>query len=361
MNMEMSMEMIAVRQPEEIRSAFTAARKEHKLRHREAARLLGLTEAQALAAFVGHHVLALRPEFPAIMARIRELGEVLALTRNEAAVHEKVGHYKSLTEFDSIGLMVGKEIDLRMFFAQWAHAFAVSEEDAQGVKRSLQFFDRGGDAVHKIFLRAESDLAAWERLVADFRSPLQAQVLELGANEASAGMKADSEVDQAGFRAAWEALEDTHEFFGMLRRFGVSRTQAMRLAPPRRTRRVGNDAARRMLQAAAVSGVPIMAFVGSRGMIQIHSGAVHRIVPLDGESARWINVMDERFNLHLDEAQVAEAWIVSKPTADGDINSLELFDADGETIVLFFGQRKPGHPELPAWRELLDGVLPEAL
>jgi putative hemin transport protein len=33
---------------------------------------------------------------------------------------------------------------------------------------------------------------------------------------------------------------------------------------------------------------------------------------------------------------------------------LELFDHEGEMIAQFFGLRKPGLPQLPAWKELVD-------
>jgi putative hemin transport protein len=48
---------------------------------------------------------------------------------------------------------------------------------------------------------------------------------------------------------------------------------------------------------------------------------------------------------------------VRKPTADGLVSALELFDAQGETIAMFFGERKPGRPELRAWRALVDSLV----
>jgi putative hemin transport protein len=44
---------------------------------------------------------------------------------------------------------------------------------------------------------------------------------------------------------------------------------------------------------------------------------------------------------------------VEKPTEDGVVTSLELFDKEGEQIVTFFGARKPGKPELEGWREII--------
>ncbi len=39
--------------------------------------------------------------------------------------------------------------------------------------------------------------------------------------------------------------------------------------------------------------------------------------------------------------------------ADGVVTSVELLDAAGETIALFFGERKPGKPEREDWRALV--------
>ena len=55
------------------------------------------------------------------------------------------------------------------------------------------------------------------------------------------------EIDVAGLRAAWRAMKDTHEFFPLLRKFKLARTQALRLAHTDFAYRVGNDAARTML------------------------------------------------------------------------------------------------------------------
>ena len=161
---------------------------------------------------------------------------------------------------------------------------------------------------------------------------------------------ADADVNVAAFRDAWTQMQDTHEFFPLLRKFNLARTQALRLAAPRFTATLANGAAREVLQGAARTGLSIMCFVGNPGMIQIHTGPVKRIEVMGD----WLNVLDASFNLHLREDRIAQTWIVRKPTADGIVTSVELFDAEGETMAMFFGERKPGKPELPGWRALVE-------
>ncbi|MFN3875553.1 MAG: ChuX/HutX family heme-like substrate-binding protein [Flavobacteriales bacterium] len=49
--------------------------------------------------------------------------------------------------------------------------------------------------------------------------------------------------------------------------------------------------------------------------------------------------------------------MVEKPTSDGTVTSVEAFDRSGELMAMFFGERNPGKPELPAWRELAHALV----
>src|SRR5690606_11252538 len=118
----------------------------------------------------------------------------------------------------------------------------------------------------------------------------------------------DGEAD--AFREAWDAMTNTHEFFGLIRRFGLGRVPALELAGPIRARAVATTSARTVLEAASAREMPIMIFIGSCGVIQVHTGPVRRVVELDG----WLNVLDRELNVHLRERDVARAFVVRKPT-----------------------------------------------
>lgn len=341
----------SVLSPEDIRSQWaTLKATQPQLRNREAATQLGITEAALIASRCGEGVTRLRPDFRALMAAVPRLGHVMALTRNASAVHERKGHYLQPTIGpQEVGLFEGPDIDLRIFWSGWGAAFAVVDEAPKGTARSLQFFDRQGHAIHKVHLQPQSDIAAFDALVAEFADENQDRELHAELAALRPAELADAQVDQAGFQAGWLALRDTHDFHTLLRRYQVGRQQAMRLAPaggyavP-----VAKQAFRQAIVAAAGAELPVMIFVGNAHMIQIHTGPVKHLL----DYGTWFNIMDPHFNLHLDEALIAQSWVVRKPTADGVVTSLELYDAAGELILQLFGKRKPGSPELEAWRAI---------
>lgn len=317
------------------------------LRIRNAADALGVSEGELLATNVGEGVTVLKSDFAEILSEIESLGKVMALTRNDECVHERKGVYLN-GDFSSphAQLFVGEDIDLRIFLSEWKFAFSVIEGD----KKSLQFFGKDGMAIHKIYLTKDSNTEAFETLVEKFKSDEQIPGIETEAIAPKAGEKPDSEIDVEGFQAAWKDLKDTHAFFGMLRKFGVSRLQALRLAPDSSfAKKIENEKVVNLLEEASARELPIMVFVGNRGNIQIHTGNVKKVM----WHGSWINVMDPNFNLHLDTAKITETWVVRKPTEDGIVTAIEVFNQSGDIIVQFFGKRKPGIPELEEWRKLV--------
>lgn len=327
---------------------------EPKLRRRDAAARLGVPEAELLLApLPGQETWRLKPDWADLFEAFRSLGTVMVLTRNEHCVHEKIGPFEEIDFSGHAGLALGELIDLRVFPRAWKYGFALREQTAQGARNSLQFFDAHGGALFKLYEKPATDMTAWAALLDRFAAaPDAVETFAPTPALAPVKPKPDSEIAVGDFRAAWDGMKDTHEFFGLLRKFGLARTQALRLAGPDRAVAVPVDAIRPLLQQASAGGVPIMVFVGNEGIIQIHMGKVDRIVDM----GPWLNVLDADFNLHLHMPGIASAWVVRKPTEDGDVTSLELFDAAGENIAMLFGARKPGKPELTAWRTLVNGL-----
>lgn len=339
-------------QPPALLERWTQLKIERPMRNRDAAAALGVSEGELIASMCGHGAVRLNAEPLTILGEVPMLGRVMALTRNESVVHERKGIYAAASGEGHVGLVLGDDIDLRLFFTHWVHGFAVTEPGDKGPKRSLQWFDASGEAVHKIHLLAESDTAAFDALAQQFAAADQATTIEVKAKPAERSEKPDGEIESDEFLLEWAGLTDTHQFFGLLKRFGVTRTQALRLAEGEHADRVGNDTISRLLEEAGRTQVPIMVFVGNPGCIQIHTGPVTNVARM----GNWINVLDPAFNLHLREDQVAQSWVVRKPTPEGVVTSLELFDAHGALIAQLFGKRKPGIPEQDAWRELLGRV-----
>ena len=287
-------------------------------------------------------------DWPALIGKLPTLGTVKTITRNPQAVIEVDGTYDNIEFFGAMGQSVSS-IDLRIFSSRWSVGFAVRDQTKRGLSQSLQFFDAFGRAVHKLYLREASDQAAFDAIVSAHLADDQSQAQTVEAKDAPATTKADADVDVSGLQNAWRGMTNTHEFFGLLREYGVARTQALRLASGDLAWPVQKESLEQILQAAAGTDLQLMVFVGNPGMLQIFSGAIKKIAVMEP----WVNILDPRFNLHVRRDLIAHAYVVRKPTADGDVTSLEFYAADGEQIAYLVGKRKPGEQENETWRALV--------
>ncbi|MGX5827196.1 hemin-degrading factor [Mesorhizobium sp. 43Arga] len=336
--------------PHQIRRART---ENPKTRERDLAAQLGISEAELVAAHCGDGVVRIEPRVNDLLTGLEAVGEVMALTRNESAVHEKIGVYDKVVTGNHNAMVLGENIDLRIFPKIWAHGFAVEKRDGDEIRRSLQFFDAAGEAVHKVHLRPASSLYAYQKLVASLESSNQEPTVDISGSISDDRSEAGATTANADdLRDRWSRLTDVHQFFGMLKTLKLSRRQAVRMVGTDYAWLLDNDSVRTMFHHAAEGEMPIMCFVGNRGCIQIHSGPVGSIKPM----GPWINVLDETFHLHLRTDHIDEVWAVRKPTKDGHVTSLEVFGAEGEMIIQFFGKRHEGESERDDWRFLAENL-----
>lgn len=318
-----------------------------KVRIRDAAKSLGVSEGELLFTKRGNGVQPLKQDWVSFLSDTPRLGFVMALTRNESCVHERKGEYKNVSTEGHVGLVVGEDIDLRIFLNRWKYGFYVEENH----NKSFQFFDAHGDALHKIFFTDRTNVDEWnqirEKYVVQYIDDPIFQKKEI-LQKITSYLSAEQE---ESFLEDWRNLKDTHDFFPMLMKYKVDRLKALRLAEGEFTRQVSNSTVAKVLELCRNEKQDVMIFVGNPGIIQIHTGTVDRLETM----GPWFNVMDPLFNLHLRTDLIHESWIVEKPSVDGFVTALELFDSNGEQILQLFGKRKPGIPQSKVWEKIIRG------
>jgi putative hemin transport protein len=346
-----------------------------RLALRDAAAQLKVSEAELLASTgLGKTVTRLQEgdNVPReIMRRALDLGKVMALTRNENGVIERTGVATRLKPQEEVagldadkekerearlrniaGGYLGGDIDLRFTFKNWKYAFAVVQPGKDGVvTRSLQFFDHSGNAAHKLYVKSDEGVAVFDKLVAEFRNPLQSADLKVSAAPLKPAEKADSAIDVKEYQLAWNELNDVHQFNRLVSEFGMSREQALRLGPVDKVRRVTPLAVRQLLEESARQKLDIMAFLGNDATIQIYSGKLVKVQ----EAGGFFNVLDPEFNLHLRDSAFHSGYVIKR----AGVTSVEFFDQHGDLVVSFFGVRERNKPQPQSWVEMT-AALPQA-
>ncbi len=269
-----------------------------KLRIRDAAGLLGVSEMQLVSLGCGASATRLADHWLAMVAQFADFGDVMALTRNDFAVHELTGHYVASFGGGSNDNSLGGT-ERRLDLESWAFAFAVCEEGDKANRYSIQFFDHAGVAVHKVYLTDRSDRAEYAAFVSRFRAEDQRPGIEVPSEADAADPLVGLNVVSGG------AVDDIASV----------------------PRRLSVNALSTLLGLAAERGLEVAIAVGSGGAMQRYVGKVKNTC----FSGPWFNVLDKPFSLHLREDGIATVVVVTQ-TGDGCAIGLRAVDHRGEPI-----------------------------
>jgi putative hemin transport protein len=220
-----------------------------------------------------------------LLQSLESLGSVMALTRNHACVHESMGVYKNISSRHGIGIVQGDLIELRAFYRSWHVGFGVTEPNWSKQngdvtrQHSLQFFDETGVAIHKVYLLAESNLPRYHQIVREFRHSVQKfEDFSQPIDRLAPVCCATEHVDVSAFHQAWRALEDTHEFFGLLTRFSISRIAALRLAQAEFVQSLHLGQIEALLHRVSQKKIPVMVFVANETDLLVNVSVIEAVM-----------------------------------------------------------------------------------
>lgn len=283
----------------------------------------------------------LKKQWEDILKELNQLDEVTVITHNKGAYHVIRGKYDHVEIFQhGIGQALNEHIDMRFFLHHWAYGIVQVKKDI-----SLYFFDKEGNQIPTIVIANPTDAAL--SLTKKYKDETQS-TLTLEAYPIKEDL-ADEYVDLVAFHYDWQNLQDTHDFFIMLSKHKLNRLQALRLADSTYVKNITIENLIILLEKAQQEQMRFMSFVGNKGCIQIYTNKIDNLELVD----QTIILSDERFMMSIERNEIKHIYIVRKPTTDGIVSAVELFNAKGEIIAQFFGERKRNTPELKIWSEIL--------
>ncbi|WP_332066071.1 hemin-degrading factor [Bartonella sp. CB189] len=320
-----------------------------EMRNRDFAISIGISEAELIAAYcTTEKAKRLEADVKTFLEHAPKLGTVMALTRNEEAVHEITGCFEKVVQSQHVPLTLG-EIDLRIFAKQWKFGFEYEMVILGQPTKSLQFFDQYGVAVFKLYSKDATNMEEWDNLVNKLLHKEQSSILDISTTPPPQAEHDITDIDIDKFQEHWRNMTDVHQLHQIISELKINRHDAVKYAGNEFANELKIDAIEMMLNRVVQQEIPIMCFVGNKGCIQIFSGKIKNIKAM----GPWINVLDQKFHLHLLMSGVEKVWCVRKPTSDGYVSSLEVFNKNNDMVIQFFGVRKEGQKERQDWRSLL--------
>ncbi len=313
---------------------------------REAAKELEISEAEYLALSFGETCTMLdNKRFSELLLQFEPVGEVMALTRNDAIVLEHRGVYQGGVINKGSLTFKTSELHLLLKVSKWKYGFAIDQNSHQ----SLQFFDKFGEISHKIIITDASNKTAYEKILSEFSIAGHFNDLTIKSKPETV-IQEKIDVDQQAIHKDWRALNDVHQVNALLKTYGLTRPQAYSYLEEDALA-LQSTALGDLLKKMSKQQLPLLIFVSNPTSIQIHHGIVKKIV-----EGVWFNVIDPAFHLHANMKSVTKTWMVTMYLDKQNPSySIELFDAC-HNLVMWIGlhsDAKSDINKISLWRDAL--------
>lgn len=288
---------------------------------------------------------ALRRPWRGILTSLAEVGPLQVASLNGACALSSPFQLEDLAWHGECGRVASGTGLLRLHPPAWANVQATYLEGEECPVLRIECLDARTRPclrmdVTPARLHAWDFIAAWSEEDVVLRRAILHPELRPSALSAEAC---------SAFLDDWGALEGPHAFPDLLKRWGVQRQDALRMAEGRFTEPASRTAAVHLLELAHHRRIPISIVVGNPGGVQVQRGRVTGL----WTRAQWLQAEGVNHAFSLDRSAIAKAWVVTLPSEEGPVHRLELYGADGDLVAQFADPKAAFGLERAAWRILL--------
>lgn len=278
---------------------------------------------------------------------LKDCGPMISRTNNQAVHQKSRGIYMNAAFHGPTGIVRGPGVDLRLWPAHWDKIEVIPPQGPVN-HWLIQIHDSHDCLIHEIQTTEQSRIPEFEHMLKEHALTTQSHSPK-ASPAPPIPLKAPGAEEAKALLYRWSNLRNTHEFAPMLRELGLHRLSAIQAVIGDFARKVEKRSARLLFQEVKKIGLPIMVFSGNSGCLQIFTGKVQEWSLED----QTLTLGSGDHEILIQETQISFSYVVRKPTTEGLVSSLELFDAQGDLIAQIFSARNPKSRESEEWRNLL--------
>lgn len=312
----------------DIRSSFAGLRYDKKLKHREIAEFLEISEAELIDVHVGvskFDVLRTSPPMPrairldsnwqAIFEASKNLGLVMSVTANDAVVMAQLTQYEGFDSSEGYYLIDCKGLALKLHSTGLKHAFLFEESGSHHMRKSLRLFDEAGFEVHKLHLLPDSEHLAYEligRTCAKARQVTGIEIPEIVRQRQMAGVRAENDSDLFSQRLSMKDVQA-------------------------------------LMESAASLKIPLEIILENEVVQATSVRCIHRVI----HSEHVLSVIDAGFSLQIDLRKELYFYALSLDSVGQTSASIELYSKQNHRLLTIRPAESAGTSSFVAWRNLI--------
>tara|TARA_B100000676_G_C17999153_1_gene799797 strand:- start:552 stop:1502 length:951 start_codon:yes stop_codon:yes gene_type:complete len=274
-----------------------------KVRIRDAAYQMKVSEAELLSTEINETVsFLLIEDMTAFIKDVLKVDKIMLLIRSDYVVHEKTIKTKNITLEDNQIIDLDKNDCSILDFNidAFEYVFFQKKMHSNRELKSFQFFDKAGMAILKIYLKGK-DLGFFDEIDLKYKKTYNYE------------MQSDLDINNSN-------LLDSKIKINLPYDTSNSKTSC---------RDISVKSLRLILENASDMKTPIQIHALGLGTIQYHRNTVRNIV----DYGPWVNVIDQKFNLHVLENGLTRASLIQYQFKDCQQYLINFFDKNNTHVL----------------------------
>ena len=274
-----------------------------KVRIRDAAYQMKVSEAELLSTEINETVsFLLIEDMTAFIKDVLKVDKIMLLIRSDYVVHEKTIKTKNIRLEDNQIIDLDKNDCSILDFNidAFEYVFFQKKMHINRELKSFQFFDKAGTAILKIYLKGK-DLGFFDEIDLKYKKTYNYE------------MQSDLDINNSN-------LLDSKIKINLPYDTSNSKTSC---------RDISVKSLRLILENASDMKTPIQIHALGLGTIQYHRNTVRNIV----DYGPWVNVIDQKFNLHVLENGLTRASLIQYQFKDCQQYLINFFDKNNTHVL----------------------------
>ena len=274
-----------------------------KVRIRDAAYQMKVSEAELLSTEINETVsFLLIEDMTAFIKDVLKVDKIMLLIRSDYVVHEKTIKTKNIRLEDNQIIDLDKNDCSILDFNidAFEYVFFQKKMHSNRELKSFQFFDKAGMAILKIYLKGK-DLGFFDEIDLKYKKTYNYE------------MQSDLDINNSN-------LLDSKIKINLPYDTSNSKTSC---------RDISVKSLRLILENASDMKTPIQIHALGLGTIQYHRNTVRNIV----DYGPWVNVIDQKFNLHVLENGLTRASLIQYQFKDCQQYLINFFDKNNTHVL----------------------------
>lgn len=287
----------------------------------------------------------LNNNFVGIFKKLSMLGNLSTTLFTGTLTHTVQGKFADMHNRSNTLMHFHPNIDTRLFTAKWRFVYATEQDKII----CLNFFSRYGDLVYRVCSTTVEQYPLFKDFISEFTDKDNSTV---NITESFTKLKYTKLIDKQVLTQKWSEMTNVHQASKIFKYHGNDPTAVYTALGENYARKISTEKLIQFFNLIVENKLKIMMFSRNYAAVQCYVGDIPKLAVLGYE----INISITDFDFMMDTNKLGDIWLVTKPTENGFVNSISIFDKEDNEVLILTDKRTRGDAENADWLEVIQKI-----